>query len=155
MSVTVFLFVHLQPQICNISVEIIIPQHNNTLTQLKKRLKLINANDCCEFLLSTLPQMNDDCVSQALMDVANLHIKHRRILLYFRVQAKSDGLVQIYYSALNFKNVILATGKVAANIFVTDALNQVRTQRHFCPNSVVILHSDNFHNFSSLSINLV
>jgi hypothetical protein len=48
-------------------------------------------------------------------------------MLYFRVQAKPDkGLVQIYYSALNFRNVVLATGKVAASVFVKDQLNQVR-----------------------------
>jgi hypothetical protein len=47
--------------------------------------------------------------------------------LYFRVQAKPDnGLVQIYYSALNFLNVVSATGKVAANVFMKDRFNQVR-----------------------------
>jgi hypothetical protein len=35
--------------------------------------------------------------------------------------------VQIYYAALNFQNVVLATGKVAANFFGKNRLNQVRT----------------------------
>jgi hypothetical protein len=60
-----------------------------------------------------------------------------RILLCSRLQAKPDEeLVQIYYSALNFQNVVLATGKVAANIFGKDRFNQVRTQTHICPNKI-------------------
>jgi hypothetical protein len=50
---------------------------------------------------------------------------------------KSDEkLVHIYYSALNFHNVVLATGKVAANVFVKDPLNQVRTKTRFCPDAM-------------------
>ncbi|PNF22348.1 hypothetical protein B7P43_G18279 [Cryptotermes secundus] len=41
------------------------------------------------------------------------------------VQAKADeNLVQVYHSALNFKNVLLAAGKVAANVFIKDPLNE-------------------------------
>jgi hypothetical protein len=57
--------------------------------------------------------------------------------VYFRFQAKpNEKLVQIYYSALNFQNVVLATGKVAASVFVKDPLNQVRTKTHFCPDAM-------------------
>ncbi|PNF15062.1 hypothetical protein B7P43_G16759 [Cryptotermes secundus] len=46
-----------------------------------------------------------------------------------RVQAKPDEkLVQIYYSALNFRNVLLATGNVAVNVSVEDHLIQNNVQ---------------------------
>jgi hypothetical protein len=54
--------------------------------------------------------------------------KWRRILLCFRVQAKpNQELVQIYYSALNFRNVMTATGRLVTNS-KEDRLNQVRTK---------------------------
>jgi hypothetical protein len=50
-------------------------------------------------------------------------------MLYFRVITKAnEELVHIYYSALNFRNVMLATGKLSLNVVVSDRLNQVRKE---------------------------
>jgi hypothetical protein len=46
-------------------------------------------------------------------------------MLYFRVITKADEeLVYIYYSALNFQNVMTATRKTAVHV-ASDRLNQV------------------------------
>jgi hypothetical protein len=48
-------------------------------------------------------------------------------MLYFRVITKADEeLVHIYYSALNFQNVMTATRKTALHV-ASDRLNQVST----------------------------
>jgi hypothetical protein len=66
-------------------------------------------------------------------------------MLYCRVVTKVDEeLVHIYYSALNFRNVMTATGKIALYGILSDRLNQVRKETfghsHFlvtvCMNSV-------------------
>jgi hypothetical protein len=47
-------------------------------------------------------------------------------MLYFRVMTKADEeLVHIYYSALNFRNVMTATGNLALHEIISDRLNQV------------------------------
>jgi hypothetical protein len=46
--------------------------------------------------------------------------------------------------------VVLATGKVAANVFVEDRLIQVRTQTQFCQNSSVILCKKKFYHLPFL-----
>ena len=54
-------------------------------------------------------------------------------MLYFRVITKTnEELVHIYYSALNFRDVMTATGKLSLNVVVSDRLNQVRKKKHFC-----------------------
>jgi hypothetical protein len=60
--------------------------------------------------------------------------------------------VQIYYCGLNFQNVILATGKLAANVFIEDRLNQVRTQTQFCQNTVACKNM--FHHLPFLPTDL-
>jgi hypothetical protein len=71
--------------------------------------------------------------------------KIEEILLCSRLQVRPDEeLVQIYYSALNFRNVVMATGKVAANVFGKDRLKQVRALTHFCPISLVELCNNRF-----------
>jgi len=50
-------------------------------------------------------------------------------MLYFRVITKADEeLVHIYYSALNFRNVMTATGKLSLRGIISDRLNQVRKE---------------------------
>ena len=50
-----------------------------------------------------------------------------RIMLCFRVITKAnEELVHIYYSALNFRNVMTASGKIALYGVASDRLNQVR-----------------------------
>jgi len=50
-------------------------------------------------------------------------------MLYFRVITKAnEELVHIYYSALNFRDVMTATGKISLNVLVSDRLNQVRKE---------------------------
>jgi hypothetical protein len=46
-------------------------------------------------------------------------------MLYFRVVTKANEIVHIYYSALNFQNVMTATGKIATHMTINDRLNQV------------------------------
>ena len=49
-----------------------------------------------------------------------------RTVLHFRVITKTnEELVHIYYSALNFRNVMTATGNRALHVFDSDRLNQV------------------------------
>jgi hypothetical protein len=53
-------------------------------------------------------------------------------MLYFRVITKAnEELVHIYYSALNFLNVMTATGKLSLYGIISDRLNQVR-KKDFC-----------------------
>jgi len=48
---------------------------------------------------------------------------------YFRVVTKgNEELVHIYYSALNFRNVMTATGMLSLNGIISDRLNQVRKE---------------------------
>jgi hypothetical protein len=50
-------------------------------------------------------------------------------MLYFRVITKTnEELVHIYYSALNFRDVMAATGKLSLYGIVSDRLNQVRKE---------------------------
>jgi len=50
-------------------------------------------------------------------------------MFYFRVVTKgNEELVHIYYSALNFRNVMMATGKLALHVVISDRLNQVRKE---------------------------
>jgi len=50
-------------------------------------------------------------------------------MLYFRVVTKAnEELVHIYYSALNLRNVMTATGKFKLNGIVSDRLKQVRKE---------------------------
>jgi len=50
-------------------------------------------------------------------------------MLYYRVITKAnEELVHIYYSALNFRDVMTATGKLSLNVLVSDRLNQVRKE---------------------------
>jgi len=50
-------------------------------------------------------------------------------MLYFRVITKAnEELVHVYYSALNFKDVMIATGKLSLNVIVSDRLKQVRKE---------------------------
>jgi len=50
-------------------------------------------------------------------------------MFYFRVITKgNEELVHIYYSALNFRNVMTATGKLSLNGIISDRLNQVRKE---------------------------
>jgi hypothetical protein len=50
-------------------------------------------------------------------------------VLYFRVITKAnEELIHIYYSALNFRNVMTASGKLTLQVFDSDRLNQVRTK---------------------------
>jgi len=50
-------------------------------------------------------------------------------MLYFRVITKpNEELVHIYYSALNFRNVLTATGKLSLHMIITDRLIQVRKE---------------------------
>jgi hypothetical protein len=50
-------------------------------------------------------------------------------MLYFRVISKAnEELVHVYYSALNFRDVMTATGKLSLNVVVSDRLNQVRKE---------------------------
>ena len=50
-------------------------------------------------------------------------------MLYFRVITKAnEELVHIYYSALNFRDVMTTTGKLSLYGMVSDRLNQVRKE---------------------------
>jgi len=50
-------------------------------------------------------------------------------MLYFRAITKAnEELVHIYYSALNFRDVMTATGKLALYMSVSDWLKQVRKE---------------------------
>ena len=50
-------------------------------------------------------------------------------MLYYRVTTKAnEELVHVYYSALNFRDVMTATGKLSLNVVVSDQLNQVRKE---------------------------
>ena len=50
-------------------------------------------------------------------------------MLYFRVITKAnEELVHIYYSALNFQNVMTAKGKLSLYGIISDRLNQVRKE---------------------------
>jgi len=56
----------------------------------------------------------------------------RIIMLNFRVVTKEhEELVHIYYSALNFRDVMTATGKLSVNVIVSDRLKQVRKKTFF------------------------
>jgi len=50
-------------------------------------------------------------------------------MLYFRVKTKAnEELVHVYYSALNFRDVMTATGKLSLYVIVSDRLKQVRKE---------------------------
>jgi maltodextrin utilization protein YvdJ len=54
-------------------------------------------------------------------------------MLYFRVITKAEEeLVHIDYSALNFRDVMTATGKLSVNGIVSDQLNQVWKKTIVC-----------------------
>jgi len=72
-------------------------------------------------------------------------------MLYFRVITKAnEELVHIYYSALNFRDVMTATGKLSLNVIVSDRLNQVRKKTFFY--SHLFIHSF-IHSFIMHSVN--
>jgi len=53
-------------------------------------------------------------------------------MLYFRVITKADEeLVHIYYAALNFRDVMTATGKISLSVVVSDRLKQVKKKHLF------------------------
>jgi len=61
-------------------------------------------------------------------------------MLHYRVITKADEeLVHIYYSALNFQNVMIATGKLALNGIISDRLNQVRKETFVYSHLLVIM----------------
>jgi len=77
---------------------------------------LIQINYCCSFLLliSVCPQLTRSLYVQSQVFVSNCMSDLSRIMLYFRVITKAnEELVHIYYSALNFRNVMTATGKLS------------------------------------------
>jgi len=77
-------------------------------------------------------------------------------MLYFRVITKTnEELVHIYYSALNFRDVMTATGKLSLNVVVSDRLNQVRKKKNNClltliPNNMY----EQYWSFPALLLNL-
>jgi hypothetical protein len=56
-----------------------------------------------------------------------MHVRPQAELLYYRVITKAkEELVYTYYSALNFRDVMTATGKLSLYGIISDRLNQVR-----------------------------
>jgi len=50
-------------------------------------------------------------------------------MLFFRIITRAnEELVHVYYSALNFRNVMTATGKLSLYGIISDRLNQVRKE---------------------------
>jgi hypothetical protein len=61
-------------------------------------------------------------------------------MLYFRAITKAnEDLVHIYYSALNFRDVMTATGKLSLNAVVSDRLKQVRKETFVCSHLLVTI----------------
>jgi len=61
-------------------------------------------------------------------------------MLYFRVITKeNEELVHVYYSALNFRDVMTATGKLSLNVIVRDRLKQVRKETFVYSDLVVTI----------------
>jgi hypothetical protein len=65
-------------------------------------------------------------------------------MLYYRVITKTnEELVHIYYSALNFRNVMTATRKLSLYGIVSDRLKQVRKETFFYSHLLVTLCMNN------------
>ena len=67
---------------------------------------------------------------------------------------QNEELVHIYYSALNFRDVMTATGKLSLNVVVSDRLNQVRKKNNclltIIPNNMY----EQYCSFPALLLNL-
>jgi len=62
-------------------------------------------------------------------------------MLYFRAITKADEeLVHIYYSALNFRDVMTATGKLSLYVVVSDRLKQVRKETFVYSHLLLTIH---------------
>jgi hypothetical protein len=88
----------------------------------------VDTNKCLFLLLiSVCLQVTGSLYVPSQVYMTNYMSELKQITLYFRVITEAnEELVHIYYCALNFRNVMTATGKLSLYGVISDRLNQVR-----------------------------
>ena len=80
-----------------------------------------------------------------MSDLKQKYIILYYVILYFKVITEAqEELIHIYYFAVNSRNVITATGKLALHGAISDQLKQVRKETFVCSHLSVTICINSF-----------